>query len=136
MCFNDIIDKIVTVWMKIYPFRQHWCQTEIMPKTNIDYHGNVKFHIQIHRNIFTRRVLDVRDFFIYTTKMCTYMKIPNLNNCIFYSIPTIFLRRMNKTSFIYIYSLMSVFSLQNKAEARKQHNVMENASWLNLLLSI
>ena len=118
-------------------FRYYWCEIEIVPKTNIDRAMKRKMFSSIFKcTEKSSPVAHSRDFFIYTIKMCTYMQIPNLNNCIFYFIPTIFLRRMNKTSFIYIYSLMSVFSLQNKAVARKQHNVMENASWLNLLTSI
>ena len=100
-----------------------------MPKTNIDCHEKrcksfiFKYTENLHPVVFycvRDTAYSRRDFFIYTIKMCTYMKIPNLNNCIFYFIPTIFLsRKMNKKQFIYIYSLMSVFRPLNKAVARR-----------------
>ena len=106
------VDKLSDISNENIAFRHYWCnrkrekKIEIMPKTNIDCHEKrcksfiFKYTENLHPVVFycvRDTAYSRRDFFIYTIKMCTYMKIPHLNNCIFYFIPTIFLsRRMNK----------------------------------------
>ena len=126
-----LLIKIMTDWIKIYLFRHYWCKMEIMPKINIDCNGDVNNRIQIYRKILIRRtrlLLAFETFLFIQTKKSMgrdllHMKNLNLNNCILYFIPTIFLLFFKRwiRNIVYLHLFFNVCFFWRNTVNRKHH---------------